>query len=180
MAGSVELRDYPNAAIVRVGNEVADFSLRVVQPLGPHLLQLRKSLALHAEALIVREMPVQNIHLHGSHAVEIALQHLNRDQVAADVNEQAAPREARLVFDRDDGDRESGGGRLNQLEKSLHSVKNAERSRCRKRRAGAANRKFVRFILPELLDLVATVFGVNGQGRTCRTSFGPERDSSLP
>ncbi len=141
--------------------------------------QTGKFLALYAETLIVREMPVQDVHLHGGHAIEIALQHVDRNEMAADVDKQAAPRKARLVFDRDHGDRESGGGRLNQLEERLHSMQNAERSRRRKLRAGTVNREFIRFILTELLDLLAAMIGMDRQRRSCRTSFGAKRDSSL-
>jgi len=37
--------------------------------------------------------PVQDIHFDGSHAIEIALQHVDRNKVAADIDEQATPRE---------------------------------------------------------------------------------------
>src|SRR5205823_123079 len=65
VAGNIKFRDYADAAIPRISNHVADFFLRVIPPVGAQLLQLGKSLAFDAEALIVREVPVKNIHLHG-------------------------------------------------------------------------------------------------------------------
>ncbi len=86
MAGNVELRDHANAAIVRVGDEVADFILRVEHSVRSHAGELGELLALGAEALIVGKMPVEDVHLHGGHAVEIALEHVDGDEVAADVD----------------------------------------------------------------------------------------------
>ncbi len=97
---------------MRVSDKFADLVLRVIEALGTHLVQLGKFLALDAEPLIVGKMPVQDVHLHGGHAVHIAFEHVERDEVAADVDEQSAPREAGLVFDGGGGDGEAGGGGL--------------------------------------------------------------------
>ena len=52
-------------------------------------------------------MPMQNIHLHSGHSVEVAFEHVERNEVTADVDEQAAPGEPGLILDRDGGNGES-------------------------------------------------------------------------
>ena len=131
VAGNVELGDHADAAIVRVGDQVANLGLRVEHAVGAHAGELGKHFALDAESLIVGQMPVQHVHLHGGHAVEIALEHVDGNEVAADVDQRAAPGEAGLIFDGDGGDGESGGRDLHELKKCLQAVKRAERGRAR-------------------------------------------------
>ena len=100
VARHIEFRNHANAALARVRNQIANFVLRVVQAIRAHFLQLGKFLALDAEALVVRKMPVKYVQLHRGHAVEIALEHIERDKVAADVDHQSAPGKARAVVDR--------------------------------------------------------------------------------
>src|ERR1019366_3729136 len=85
VAGDVELGHHADAAIMRVCNEVANLVLRVKHPVGAHSRKLGKDLALDTETLVVGKMPVQDIHLHCSHAVEVALEHVDWDEVAAGV-----------------------------------------------------------------------------------------------
>ena len=64
-------------------------------------------------------MPVQDIHLHRSHSVEVTLEHFDGDEMAADVNQQATPGKARLVLDGDRRYRKTRGSRLDQLQECL-------------------------------------------------------------
>ncbi len=61
MAGHVEFRNHADAAVARVGDHVADLVLRVVVAVRALLLQLWIALAFNAEALVVREMPVEDV-----------------------------------------------------------------------------------------------------------------------
>ena len=83
VAGNVELGHHADAAIVRVGDELANFFLRVEHAVGTGAGQLGKYFALDAEALVVGKMPVQHVHLHRGHAIEIALEHIDGNEVAA-------------------------------------------------------------------------------------------------
>ena len=85
-----------------VRDHVAHLLLRVVLAVGAHLLQLGIPLALDAEALVFAEVPVEDVHLHRGHAVDVALDHVDRLEVAAHVDHQAAPGEARLVLNVDE------------------------------------------------------------------------------
>ena len=82
VAGHIEFRDHANASIARVLDQVADFILRVVQAVGTHLMKLRKFLAFNAEALIFREVPVEDVHLHGFESVDVSSQHIERHKMA--------------------------------------------------------------------------------------------------
>src|SRR5690348_1162974 len=118
-----------------VSDEVADFRLRVIHAFGAHASQFGELLALDAEALVVRQVPVQNVHLHGSHPVEVALENVERDEVAADVNQQAAPGKTGLVFNSDGGSGESGGRYGDQLKKGLQATNGTQHSGCCELRA---------------------------------------------
>src|SRR5208283_4259622 len=163
MARDVELGKHADASIMRVGEEVANLVLRIVHAVRTHPCQLRKLLAFDAEALIIRKMPVQHIHLYRSQAVDVAFEHVERDEVAADIDEQAAPRKARLIFDGDGGGSESGRRDLDELQKRLQAAQDAERRGRSELRAGVGDGQFVRFILAEFLYDRAAVVGMNLQ-----------------
>src|SRR5258708_305696 len=101
VARGVEFRKNANTAVVCVGNQLANLVLRVVQTIRAHLVQPGKALALDSKALVVREMKVDNIHLYRRHSVKVALEHVEWNEVASNVNEQAAPGKPRLIRYRD-------------------------------------------------------------------------------
>src|SRR6266404_2129981 len=68
----IEFRHDADAAIARVDNYVADLFLRVVQAVRAPSMQLWKLFALDAEALVFREVPMEDVHLNGFHAVKIS------------------------------------------------------------------------------------------------------------
>src|SRR5207302_4589314 len=88
VAGRIELREDADAAIVRVGHKVAELALRIIHAIGSHLVQLRKALALDAKALVIGEVQVQNVQLYRRHPIHITFEHIERNEVAADVDEQ--------------------------------------------------------------------------------------------
>ena len=94
VAGHVELRHDADAAGAGVGDDVPGLFLGVVEAIGAGGSELGKELALDAEALILGEVPVEDVELHGGHGVEVALDDVDRLEVAADVDHQAAPAEA--------------------------------------------------------------------------------------
>ena len=65
-------------------------------PSEPMPVSLGNYLALDAESLIVGKMPVQHVHFHRGHTVKIALEHVDGNEVAADVDHRAAPGKAWL------------------------------------------------------------------------------------
>ncbi len=101
MARHVELGDHANSAIARIPNDIADLLLRVVLPVRALLLQQGNDFAFDAETLVFREMPVKDVELDGFHPVEISLDHIDRHEVAAGVDHEPAPLEARLIVNRD-------------------------------------------------------------------------------
>ena len=101
--------------------------LRVIEPVGAFLLEQRKDLAFDAEALVFGEVPVEDVQLDRFHAVEVALDHSQRHEVAARVDHQAAPRKARLIVDGDRRRGESLRRDAHQLQKGLQPVQDAQR-----------------------------------------------------
>ena len=127
VAGHVELRHHADAARGGVGDDLAELVLRVVLAVRPHLVQPRMALALHAEALVLGEVPVQDVQLHRRHAVEVALQDLHGHEVPGGIDEQAAPREAGPVLDADAADEVALGPALHELQEGLQPAQRARR-----------------------------------------------------
>src|SRR5215470_12959068 len=117
VAGHIEFRDNPNATITGIRNDFAYLFLSVVKAIRAHLVQLREAKALDAESLVLRKVPVKHIELHSCHAVEIALDYLDRHEVPARVDHQPAPRESRFIFNRDRGNGKALGGDMDKLQK---------------------------------------------------------------
>ena len=74
-------------------------------------------------------MPVKNVELHGSHAIEVALDDVQRYEVAAAIDHQPTPREAGLVINGERRGGESSRRCLNQLQKRLQTARHSERGR---------------------------------------------------
>ncbi len=101
VAREVDLRHDADAAGLRAGNELADLVLGEVLTIRTLGLQLGVRPAFDPEALVVGEVEVQHVELHQRHAVQIALDHLDRLPVTGHVDQQTAPWEARMVTDAD-------------------------------------------------------------------------------
>src|ERR1700680_5031906 len=98
-------------------------------------MQLGKFLALGAEALIFREVPVKDIHLYGFHAIDVAFQNIERDEMTTHVDHPDAPWETRRALNCDGWVGECFWRNFDQLEKSLQAMHRAERGRRREARA---------------------------------------------
>ena len=161
MAGHVEFGDDADAAVARVGDDLADLVLRVEIAVGAHLLQLRKSLAFDAEALIVGEVPVEYVELHGGHGVEIALDHGHGHPVAGDIELKAAPGEARHVRDGHGRYDVAARAGLYELKKCLEAMQDAERIERFEPGALRVDGEFVALVFAECLDGLAGAFAAD-------------------
>ena len=178
MPGNVELGHHADTAIVRVGDKLPNLRLRVKHVVRAHPRQLGELLALGAESLVVGKMPVQHVHLYRRHSVNIALKNVDRNKVATDVDQHAAPREARLVFDGDGGSRESRRSDLDQLKKRLQPAQDAKRGwRCQLR-PRIRDPQFVGFVLAKFLHRFAAAISTNLQRRR-RARLGAEWNPGL-
>ena len=72
---SVKLWDDPNAAIPGIADYLGDIprGVDVVRGEGAMLRQARQGVALIGEALIIDNVPVQHIHLHRGHGIQVLL-----------------------------------------------------------------------------------------------------------
>ena len=64
-------------------------------------------------------MPVEDVQLHGGHAIEIALDHFDRLEVPSAIDHQAAPAKARRVLNLRRGKYVVGSRLLHKLDQSL-------------------------------------------------------------
>src|SRR6516225_3957145 len=67
-------------------------------------------------------MPVENVQLHGGHGIDVAEDDGKRHPVTGGIDHEAAPREARAIFDVDGGSGEALFGRCYQLGKGLDTA----------------------------------------------------------
>ena len=132
----VELRIHANATLARILDQVANLILRIKKPVRTHFVQLGKLFTLHPETLVFREMPVENVHFYRFHSVQVALNDIQRNEVASGIDHQSAPGKSRRVMNRDHRHREAVGRRFHQLQKSLQAVHSSQRSSGRKPDAG--------------------------------------------
>ena len=129
MTGHVQLGHDTDPAVTGEHHDLPDLCLRVEHAIGPGLMQLREDLALHAEALIIAEMPVQHVELDRGHRVEVALDDLGGDPVPLSVDEQTAPREARPIGDARLRDAEAAAAKTDQLQEGLDATQRPMRAR---------------------------------------------------
>ena len=149
VARHVELGHHADPALARVSHHGADFGLRIVMAAGTELLQTRIAFALHAKALVVGEVPVEDVQLHRGHRIQVALHHLDRHPMARNVHQQPAPREARPVVNAHRWRLEAGGSGLDQLRESFQPVQRAIHSGGLQQRPFGRDRKLVGFILAQ-------------------------------
>src|SRR5262249_7769466 len=88
-----------------------------------------KFLALHAEPLVLRQMPVKNIHLDRGHAIEIPLQYIQWHEVATYIDHQSAPGKSWVILNRHCRHSKTIRGGLHQLQESPQPVHDPKR-RC--------------------------------------------------
>src|SRR6266849_7554779 len=115
----IEFRHYADAAIPGVGDQISHLILRVVTLIGAQPVKFREFPAFGAKTLVLREVPVEHVHLHGFHAVEIFADDFEGDEMASGVAYQTARGETRLVLDRDHWRDKSVGRYVHQLQKCL-------------------------------------------------------------
>src|SRR5712692_5516482 len=117
--------------------------------------------ALHAKSLILRKVPVKNVHLHGFHPIDIPADDIEWNEMAGGIDHEAAPRKTRLVLNLKRGCGKTAGGDIHQLEKGLETVHCPERRWGRKFRALSGHFQNVALVLADLLDFLAGVPGLN-------------------
>ena len=105
---------------------VLDLGLGEEHPVRAELVELGEDLGFDAEALVLGQVQVQDVHLDRGHAVEVAFDDLDGLEMAADVDHQAAPGEAGLVGDGDAGEIIALFVRAQQLEEGLEPPQNAD------------------------------------------------------
>ena len=181
VAGHIKFRNDANSAIARVRNQLANFVLRVIRSARPHAMQLRQFLGLGAKSLIVRDMPVKDVHLHRFHSVQVPLEHFHGRKVPARIDQQAAPAKSRLVLDAHCWCGKSIRRHIHELQKSLQAAQNAERIRRIQFCARGRYLQRVGIVLTRLLNFLAGVVRMHNQRRLRRLRrFAGNEKASLP
>ncbi len=124
-------------------------------------------LAFHAEALIFRQVPMEDVQLDGFHAVQIALQYRDRHEVASGINHQAAPGKSRLILNTDNRRPETVRRDVDQLQKCLQPAQHSQGIRRMQLRARRGYVQRVGLIFAKFLDRSALMLGGHQQRRFC-------------
>ncbi|MNV36201.1 hypothetical protein D3C71_1276700 [compost metagenome] len=82
MTRHVDFRHHANTTRGGVAHHVAHLFWGVEQPVAGELRQFRVALRGKPPALIVRQMPVQDVELRRRHAIDLAFDVLQRDEMA--------------------------------------------------------------------------------------------------
>src|SRR4029077_17860561 len=143
----------------------------VIQAIGSKSLELGKLLTLNAKALVVRQMPVKYIELHRRHSVQIALEHIEGNEVAAYIDHQSSPWKTWFVLDGNCRHGKAVGSDLNQLKKCLQPAHDAERVRRAELRAGIADFELVGFVLTQFFDVFPSGSAQNHQSGVGRIGW---------
>ena len=126
VAGHIDFRHHANAAVRRVAHHLFHLRLSIKQPVAGLLLQFRIPRGSEAPALIVGQMPVENVQFSRRHAVNLAFNSLQRYEVASGIQQQPAPREARRIINRDVRNCRVFCAVLHQLEQRFHPAHRAK------------------------------------------------------
>ena len=106
---------------------------------------------------------MEDIQLDRFHSVQIAFEHIQRNEVPAHINHQPAPGKARRVLNVNHGHGKTGGSCLHQLQKHLQAMQRAQRRGSAQRCPGCRHVQRVRFIFAKFRDFFAGVFHMNDQ-----------------
>src|SRR5262249_44448468 len=117
-------------------------------------------------------MPMEDIHLHCFHSVQVSLENIERRKVTTRINQQTPPWETRLVLNRYSRSRETVGCDFNELQKCLQAAKNPERICGVEFCSGGRDLEGIGFLFAQFLNFLAGVIGVNDQ-RGFRSILNP-------
>ena len=160
VARQVELGNDANSAVTRIRNQAADFILGIVEAVGAQFVEPWKRFAFHAKALVVRQVPVEDVHFDRFHAVEISTDHIERNEMPDRIDHESAPRKARPILNCQGWDGKSFRRYIDQLEKRLKSMQRSERRRRSQPGAGWSDFENIRFVFSDFLDFFAGVIGL--------------------
>src|ERR1700680_980830 len=82
----VELGHDADAAVARIGNNVAGLLLSIEESVGAQPREFRERSTLDAKTLVFTEMPVEYVKLNGGHPVETASDNFDRHEVGSRVH----------------------------------------------------------------------------------------------
>src|SRR5260370_40510575 len=102
MPRHIEFRHDANSTVPSVRDQIANFILRVVKGVGAQFMELWRFLALHAKALGLREVPMENVHLHGFHTVDIPTADIEGHAMTVAHDHRHSPWETTLVCNPND------------------------------------------------------------------------------
>ncbi len=146
VARHVELGHDTYASIRGQRDDAADLVLGVEEPVGAHLVEPGVAPALHTKALILREVPVEDVHLHGGHGIESPLENGHGHEVASGIHEEAAPGESGPIADGHCGELEAFRSEAHELEECFEAAQCPPGLRSLDRRARGGDAECVALI----------------------------------
>ncbi len=143
-------------------------------------MKLRIAAALDAKALILGEVPVQDVELQRRHAVEVSFEDLRRNPMTRHVDQQPAPGEARAIVDPDGGDAKLGLAGFHQLQERLEPAQHPVRRRGAQARRFRRHLQLVRLVFDGRLYVTRRPLAVDEQSGRAGRPAHPQVHSRLP
>ncbi len=155
MARDVELGHDPDAAIRSVGDDVPDLVLGIIKSIRTEPMQAGKDLALKAKALVIGQVPVEDVQFDSGHPVQVSLDDIHGHEVAGGINEEPPPGESGLIIDLKAGNEIALAVGVHELKDGLKAMEDAE--------VGLGNEKDAVRIYSEAVGLVFERFEPSGR-----------------
>ncbi|SQI30560.1 Uncharacterised protein [Serratia plymuthica] len=126
MARQIDFRHHPDAARCGVSHHLLHLFAGIELAVAGQLLQFGVALRGKAPALVVGQMPMEDIEFGRRHAVELAQDIRQRQEMARRIQQHAAPRETRHVGNRHQRQEGVLAVGLHQLQQGFHAAQRAE------------------------------------------------------
>ena len=123
----LNLRDDADTAVARVIHQFAQLLLSVILPTRSKPLKARIDFALQAKAFCVAQVQFEDVHLYQFHGIEVALECIDRQKMAGNVQHKPSPCKSRLIPYCHGAGAIPIGVVLHKLEKGRHAAQYASR-----------------------------------------------------
>ncbi|MEZ5072665.1 MAG: hypothetical protein R2751_17330 [Bacteroidales bacterium] len=97
MPRQIELGHHPDAPVGGKFHHLADVAPGIIETVRTHLMQTGKAFRFDPEALVIGEVPVEDVHFYGGHGFQIAQDHVLGDPMTAGIDHESPPGIAGLV-----------------------------------------------------------------------------------
>ncbi len=164
----VDLGHHADPEFGRVVDDTAEVFFGIKAPAAAEPRQFREALCLEPKRLVVAQVQMQHVELEQCHCVQRAQQRRHFDEMACDVDHQAAPRKTRRVVDQYARERATG---CTELRECRETAQHPPLGRRRHPDFRAVDRQYVRLVVAEFGKHGGSDAAIDGDRRTSSADF---------